>query len=197
MGKMVMLSRFVALRLANPDDAVLQPLAPKRLLVGVGDAGLVAFTGGDSSRVVETFGLEQIFSWSVRSARDITLLLAADTGEDVRRLTLRCEQSEQLGSLLARVSRRAERSARRGSSDDAGDVLGRESSMSRSLQTVSRRNLDTAARPSPEEERDPTTPHSDTPSALSPAASSASVAERLARLKAARSAVASARAQPS
>ena len=102
---------------------------------------------------------------------------------------------EQLGSLLARVSRRAERSARRGSSDDGGDVLGRESSMSRSLQTVSRRNLDTAARPSPEEERDPTTLHSDTPSALSPAASSASVAERLARLKAARSAVASARAQ--
>ena len=143
------MSRFVSLRLANPDDAVLQPLAPKRLLVGVGDAGLVAFTGGDSSRVVETFGLEQIFSWSVRSARDITLLLAADTGEDVRRLTLRCEQSEQLGSLLARVSRRAERSARRGSSDDAGDVLGRESSMSRSLQTVSRRNLDTAARPNP------------------------------------------------
>ena len=171
------------------------PLAPKRLLVGVGDAGLVAFTGGDSSRVVETFGLEQIFSWSVRSARDITLLLAADTGEDVRRLTLRCEQSEQLGSLLARVSRRAERSARRGSSGDGGDVLGRESSMSRSLQTVSRRNLDTAARPSPEGERDPTTPHSNTPSALSPAASSASVAERLARLKAARSAVASARAQ--
>lgn len=98
--------------------------APKRLLMGVGSAGLVAFTGGVSSTVVETFRFEEIFSWTTRPSRDITVLLrsgynsqmhgdyiptpTSDSNTTVRRLTLRCDESEKLSELMTRLSRGAE-----------------------------------------------------------------------------------------
>ena len=100
------------------------PAAPKRLLVGVGSTGLVAFTGGSSSSVVESFPFAEIFSWTARASRDITVLLrsgptsrvdgdgsparASASETTIRRLTLRCDESEQLSELMLRLSRRAE-----------------------------------------------------------------------------------------
>lgn len=99
------------------------PEAPKRLLVGIGSAGLVAFTGGSSSTIVESFPFAEIFSWTTRPSRDITVLLRSDpTVQDggaspvptprsdttVRRLTLRCDESEKLSELMLRLSRRRE-----------------------------------------------------------------------------------------
>ena len=111
------------------------PSAPKRLLVGIGSTGLVAFTGGSSSSVVESFPFAEIFSWTARASRDITVLLrsgltsqvhgdgspartaASDT--TIRRLTLRCDESEQLSELMLRLSRRAE-------IEESGVVVGHE-----------------------------------------------------------------------
>lgn len=111
------------------------PQAPKRLLVGIGSAGLVAFTGGSSSTVVESFPFAEIFSWTTRPSRDITVLLRSDpslqdsgvspaptprSDTTVRRLTLRCEESEKLSELMLRLSRRRE-------DNDNGVLVGRES----------------------------------------------------------------------
>ena len=100
--------------------------APKRLLLGIGPDGLVVFTGGADSRVVEQFGLERIYSWNCRVGRDFTVLIQSpasseqrqsqryaygcsgsdsDTDEgigEMQRISLRCKESETVSAMLDR-----------------------------------------------------------------------------------------------
>ena len=170
------------------------PTDPKRLLVGVGAAGLVAFTGGHTSSVVETFAFGEIFSWTTRPGRDITVLLRSEAEEEVdeyeggsdttvRRLTLRCDESEKLAALLQRLSRRAENKPNKPANAAGAHMYeaggGRQASSSPRGARVLGGDFERSTRG---------TPVSSPRSAVSPAARPAPLAlqDRLARLKAAR-----------
>ena len=183
------------------------PTAPKRLLVGIGPSGIVAFTGGNSSSVVETFPFEEIFSWTIRPARDITVLLrsaaqmegsesaaaASVSDTTVRRVTLRCDESEKLSALMQRLSRRAEKRGATSAADGRArsadsDVAGSSGASAGASPAGERGRFSSPAAASPRAsvQLASVSPVAAARPAPSSVNGSGSVAERLARLKAAR-----------
>ena len=59
-----------------------------------------ASAGGQSSRVVEAFPPERVFSWNSRAGRDITVLIRDPTRDVMRRISFRCKESEGVALLL-------------------------------------------------------------------------------------------------